>query len=167
MTKVRTTSKPSTKRSLASSKEGLRGIEDIDPRVTIIKETASVIPFIIKTGIVCGLLYFVYDSYTDRFIKKKEVNNYPLANISLSQAQSIADNIYASIGIFSNDFDTVRDSLSGLNYNALVRLYNAFGHKTGTFLSGDLDFLEWLKNQFNDEQIEELEFITNGVLFKI
>lgn len=167
MNKVRTTSKPSTKRSLASSKEGLRGIEDIDPRVTVIKETASVIPFVLKTAIVCGIIYFVYDSYTDRFIKKKEVNTYPLANVSLSQAQSIANNIYGSIGIFSNDFETIRDSFSGLNYNALVRVYNAFGHKTGTFFSGDLDLLEWLKNQFDDEEIEELSFVTNGVLFKI
>lgn len=165
MNKVRTTSKPSTKRSLASSKEGLRGIEDLDPRVTVIKETASVIPFIIKTGIICGIGFFIYKSYTNRFVKFKENNNYPVANITLAQAESRANTIDQSVGTFSGDFDAIANAISGLNYNGFVRVYNAFGNRKSTFLGSEMNLIEWLRDQLDDYQFSQISLLLNGAFF--
>lgn len=167
MKKKNATIQPPVQVMTASAQTGgLRGIEDIDPRVTVVKEAASVIPFVIKTVIIGGIVYFVYRSYTNRFVKLKENNNYPVANISMAQAKTRADAIYGSIGWFSNSFDTVADNMAGLNYNGFVRLYNAFGHHTGTFFSGDLNLVEWIKNQFDEQEVQSLSLLNNGTFFR-
>lgn len=160
-----TKNKPSKKASLAVGKrKALAGVDST--RLKVIEETASVIPFVLKTLFICGVGYVVYRSYTNRFKSLKENPNYPMANISLAQAKTRADAIANSIGWVSNDFDTVASNLSGLNYNGFVRLYNAFGTHRGTLFAGELNLVEWIRNQFDDEQIQELSFLTNGVFFK-
>lgn len=137
------------------------------PQNTVLKETASVIPFIIKTAIVCGIGYYIYYRYTKRFVKMKENPKYKAANVTPEQAKGRADAIAGSKGWFTNSFDTVADQLAGLNYNGFVRVYNAFGHQTGTFLGGDLNLIEWIRNQFNDYEIAQLSALQNAAFFKI
>lgn len=139
-----------------------------NPVVTaeVVSQTASVIPFAIKTLIIGSLIYWGYTSYTNRFKKLGELSTEPESNISYAQAQSRADSIYASIGWVSNDFDNVSKQLTGLNYNALIRVYNAFGHHKGTLLNGDLTLVEWLKNQFSEYQMQQLSFLTGGKFFQ-
>jgi hypothetical protein len=132
----------------------------------VVEQTASVIPFLIKTAVIGGLIYWGYSTYTNRFKKVSELSSEPQANISYAQAQIRADSIYASINLFSNDFDNVAKQLTGLNYNGLVRVYNAFGHHTGTLLKGELTLVEWLKDQFNDYQMAQLSFLTGGKFFQ-
>ena len=146
--------------------KSLKGISDLDPRTTIVKETASVIPFLIKTVVVCGIAYYVYNRFTNRFIKLKENSNYPAANVTEAQAKTRADAIAGSIGWFTNSFDAVADNLAGLNYNGFVRVYNAFGQQTGTLFGGDLNLVEWIKNQFSEDEISQLSSLQNGVFFK-
>lgn len=146
-------------------KQGLKGIEDIDPRITVVKETASVIPFLIKTIVIGGIAWYVYDRFTNRFIKLKENPNYPASNITDAQAKGRADAIAGSIGWFSNSFDTVADNLAGLNYNGFIKVYNAFGHQTGTLLGGDLNLIEWIRNQFTDYEVQQLSSLQNGAFF--
>lgn len=167
MTKVSTSKRPREKkvRVATDNKRGLRGIEDLDPRITIVKETASVIPFVLKGFFVLGVGYFLYNRYTNRFVKLKENNNYPIANITYDQAKTKADAIVSSLGWFSNSFDTVSGNMQGLNYNGFIRLYNAFGHQRGTLLSGELNLIEWIKNQFTEDEVNQLSFLTNGVFF--
>lgn len=132
---------------------------------TVIEQTASVIPWLIKFAVVGTVGYLIYRAYTKRFESLKENKNYPASNISDAQAETRADAIYASIGWFSNDFDNVKQQFVGLNYNAIIKVYNAFGKQTGTLLGGELNLFEWCRNQFNSEEIAQLRFLTGGAFF--
>ncbi|WP_163398155.1 hypothetical protein [Flavobacterium fluviatile] len=130
------------------------------------EKTFDVIPFLIKTTVILGLGWFAYYKFTNRFVKRKENSSYPAANVSIAQAKSRADAIYSSIGWVSNDFENVASQLTGLNYNGFVRVYNAFGHKRGTLLAGDLTLEEWIYNQFSKEQVQQLSFLLGGAFFQ-
>lgn len=132
---------------------------------TVIENTASVIPWLIKFAVVGITGLVIYRVYTNRFEKFKENSKYPASNISDAQAETRADAIYGSIGWFTNDFENVKQQFVGLNYNAIVKLYNAFGKQTGTLLGGELNLFEWIQNQFDSEQIAQLRFITGGAFF--
>ena len=146
--------------------KGLNGIEDINPTITVVRETASVIPFLIQTAVVCGIGYYIYYRFTTRFIKLKENANYPVANVSQAQAKSRADTIVGAIGWFSNSFNTVADQLAGLNYNGFIRVYNEFKHQRGTLLAGELNLIEFLQNQFDKQELAQLSSLQNGAFFK-
>jgi hypothetical protein len=146
----------------ASSSAGL-GVAELQTEFA--KQLASVVPFLIKTAIVLGIGYMVYRKYTHRFVSKKENSKYPNANISDAQASSRAAAIEQSKTLFSNDFENVARNLSGLNYNGFIKLYNAFGKHTGTMLGGELDLIEWLQNQFSEQEISELSALLNGAFF--
>lgn len=135
----------------------------VDTTADIALET---VPFVLKTLFGLGVVYFVYTRYTNRFIKLKENSKYPKSNVTDAQAKSRAGAIGSSITLFGNSFDTVANNITGLNYNGFVKVYNAFGHQTGTFFSGDLDLIEWLRNQFSDYEVEQLSFLLNGAFFK-
>lgn len=155
-----------TSRSKASSASVRRAkLNASDPRVTVIEQTASVIPWLIKFAVVGTVGFLIYRAYTKRFEKLKENKNYPASNISDAQAETRADAIYSSIGWFSNDFEHVKTQFVGLNYNAIIKIYNAFGKQTGTLLGGELNLFEWCKNQFNSDQISQLRFVTGGAFF--
>ncbi|MBB1193557.1 hypothetical protein DNC80_07725 [Flavobacterium sp. SOK18b] len=134
--------------------------------VKVIEKSAEAIPFLIKLFTVIGVGYFGYRIYSNRFVKRKENTSYPQSNVSYAQAKSRADAIYGSIGMFTNDFENVARQLTGLNYNGFVRVYNAFGHKRGTLLAGDLNLEEWCFNQFTSYQIQQLSFLLGGAFFQ-
>lgn len=138
----------------------------IDTGSTIIEKSAETIPFLIKFAVFAGVGYFVYKTYTNRFVKKKEISSYPEANVSYAQAQSRADAIYSSIGWVSNDFANVSRQLSGLNYNGFIRVFNAFGHRRGTLLGGQLNLEEWCANQFTSYEVQQLSFLLGGAFFQ-
>lgn len=132
----------------------------------VIEKSSEAIPFLIKLFAVLGVGYYAYSRYTDRFVKRKENSSFPASNISYGQAKSRADAIYGSIGIVSNDFDNVARQITGLNYNGFVRVYNAFGHKKGTFFGGDLNLEEWCYDQFTHYQVQQLSFLLGGAFFQ-
>ncbi len=132
---------------------------------TLVQQGATALPFLIKLVAVTGLVVVGYNLYTNRFIKFKENSALAPANVSLAQAKGKADSIGKSIGIFSNDFDNVSKQLSGLNYNGFVRVYNAFGQQRGTLLAGELNLIEWIENQFNAYQKQQLSFLLGGAFF--
>lgn len=138
----------------------------IDAGAKVVEKSAETIPFLIKFFTVLGVGYYMYSVYTNRFVKRKENTSYPAANVSYAQAKSRADAIYSSISLFNNDFDNVARQLTGLNYNGFVRVYNAFGHKRGTLLSGDLNLEEWVYNQFTPYQVQQLSFLLGGAFFQ-
>jgi hypothetical protein len=128
----------------------------------VISQTASVIPFLVKLGAIIAVTVVGYKMWTNRFVSLKENSSYPASNISLAEAKTRADSIIGSIGWVSNDFNAVSKQLSGLNYNGFIRVYNAFGHQRGTLLAGELNLVEWIKNQFTDYQIQQLSFLLGG-----
>lgn len=143
-------------------------IAEATNRSEIVKQTTSVIPFLIKTVVILGVGYYLYNRYTNRFValKEKTFNPPAPANVTLDQAKTRADAIASSIGWFSNDFNAVADALAGLNYNGFVRVYNAFGHQTGTLFGGDLNLIEWIKNQFSTYEVQQLSSLQNGIFFR-
>jgi len=166
-----TTKQATTKRSLASSKVALRGIDD--SRVTVVKEVASkgtdLALWLVKGAVIFGIGYYLYGKYTNRFKAKSEVSNYPIANISLDQAKSRADAIYNArsfLGITDNQFNITAQNLSGLNYNGFIRVYNAFGHRTSYTFSGDMDLIGFLQDQFRADHLSQLSVLLNGAFFK-
>lgn len=166
-----TNKKPRTKTAVASSRRGLRGVGNpivaakaADAGLDIAKDT---FPFILKGLFVLGVGYLIFRGYKNRFIKKPENNNYPIANITLAEAESRANTIYGAVGIFSGDFDTIVNAFShpqGLNYNALIRIYNAFGNRKSTYLSSEMNLSEWLSDQLNSYQLQQISTITSGVI---
>jgi|GEM_PF-5708640 len=144
-------------------KEKLAGAE---PYGELAKQTASIVPFLVKTAVVCGIGYYVYRRITNRFIDRKEVAAYGPANITMGEAQARADAIYGSKGVFTNDFETVQEALTRLNYNGYIRVYNAFGKRRGTLLtglSGGLTLEEWLYDQYSEDEVAQLSALLNGV----
>lgn len=133
--------------------------------VKVVEQASTAIPFLIKTFTLLGIGIWAYKTYTNRFIKLKENSSYAPANVSLAQAKGKADSIAASIGWVSNDFDNVSKQLAGLNYNGFVRVYNAFGEHGGTLLKGQLNLIEWIKDQFTSYQVQQLSFLLGGAFF--
>ena len=142
-----------------------KGLKNPAVQTEFVKQTATVIPFLIKTVVIVGIGWYAYNKWTNRFVKLKENSSYAPANVTEAQAKAKADAIASSIGWFSNSFDAVADNLAGLNYNGFIRVYNAFGHQTGTLFGGDLNLIEWIKNQFNEYEVAQLSSLQNGAFF--
>lgn len=137
----------------------------IEAQTEVIKQTASIIPFVIKTLIIGGIGYYVYSKYTNRFKPMQENKKYPTANVTAAQAQSRSQSILASDGYLTNDFDAVANALAGLNYNGFIRVYNAFGHQDANLLNQDLDLILWIKAKFSESEVSQLGFLLNNVFF--
>ncbi|HEX8269766.1 MAG TPA: hypothetical protein VF581_07730 [Flavobacterium sp.] len=136
-----------------------------DPRAEVIGQAASAIPFLIKTAVIGAILFVVYGKYTKRFQPWDEKPQYGPANITEAQAQSKAEIIANSDTTFGNDFQAVSSAMAGLNYNGFVRLHNAFGKQSASFFGEELDLIGWLKDNFNDYEMQQLSTLTNGVFF--
>ncbi|MFY0481663.1 hypothetical protein ACI6PS_03585 [Flavobacterium sp. PLA-1-15] len=127
---------------------------------------ASVIPwgFLIKTGVLLGLGYYVLNSFKKRFVKKSEVERYGPASISDGEAKSKADAIHTAMLGFGNGFEIVRENIAGLNYNGWVKLYNAFGNREDSIPGNDdMNLVEWFMDQFDTQELNELRVILPGV----
>ena len=163
--KIAIAKKP-TVRVVATSPAGKRGkLNGINPSEEVVRQTASVIPFIIKTVIILGVGYGIYRAYTNRFVKKKEISRYGAANITDAQAEAKAEAIFASIGWISGDFENIRDQFVDLNYNAVIKVYNAFGKRRGRLLSGEVDLFEFLQQQLNASQLMQLRVLIGNTFF--
>ena len=77
------------------SKPALKGTTEVTSE--LVRQTASIIPFLVKTAVVCGIGWYVYHRYTNRFVSLKEKSNYPASNVSDAQAKTRADGIASSI----------------------------------------------------------------------
>ncbi len=148
----------------------LKGIEDLDPRITVVKETASVIPWLIKFAVLGIVGYIGYTSFINRFKKKSENSAFPQANITQAEAQTRADSIANAVsfdiaGSMGSQFSTTADMLSGLNYNGFIRLYNAFGEHAGYIPFQKMNLIEFIQDQFSAYEIKQLSFLQNGAFF--
>lgn len=136
----------------------------LESKKAVVQATASVIPFLVKTFVLLGIGYFAYSRYTNRFVALKENSNYNPSNITNGQASSKADTIYTAMLGFGNGFEGVSANLAGLNYNAWIKLYNAFGHRASSIpFSGKMNLVEWFADQFDDEELAQLRFILPNV----
>lgn len=129
------------------------------------KQATSTIPFLIKTGIIVIIGVVGYRFISTRFVKKSEVRNYPASNITLAQAKTKAASIYRATNYIHTDFETIMNQFSGVNYNGLVRIYNAFG-QVGNMVTGYSDMDQFLTSRLSDTDLLQLRFLTSGAWFK-
>lgn len=135
-----------------------------DSKTETIKASVQVIPFLIKTLVFLGIGYYAYNKLTNSFEKLKENNTLIPSNISNSQAKIKADAIYAAMKGFGNGFSIVKTNLAGLNYNAYVKVYNAFGERKGADdIFNKMTLTEWINDQFNESELIQLRFLLPGV----
>lgn len=126
----------------------------------------STVPFIVKSLFVIGVGAFIWYKISTRFVAIKENPNYPPSNITDGQAKTKADAIFQAMYGIGANFDIVAYNLNGLNYNAWVKVYNAFGDRRGSDLQkGNL--VEWLTDQFSDYELEQLRFLVSNVFRQI
>jgi hypothetical protein len=144
-----------------------KGLKNPLVQAELVKQTASVLPFLIKTTVLLLIGWYLWGKWSNRFVKWPEKSNYPAANITINEAESKADSIeQAKEWFVGADFDAVSDALSGLNYNGFVRLYNAFG-KRSFAIDADYNLIEWIHAYFSQEEINQLSILQNGVFFKL
>lgn len=152
---------PAAAMVLASSPEGQKSVSTA---AEVVKNTTSVIPFLIKTGVYLGLGYLAYTIFINKFRAINENKNYPPANVTLGQAQTRAEAIYTAMRGIGADFESVATNLQGLNYNGWVRVYNAFGKRKGANpLSNPLDLVGWINDQFSNQEINLLRTLVGSV----
>jgi hypothetical protein len=139
-------------------------VEGLENTKEVVKATASVIPFLVKTTVFIVIGYYIYQKYVKRFTKISENKNYPAANISDSQATTKAETIYGAMKGVGNGFQIVASNISGLNYNGWVKLYNAFGNRQGSIpFSAEMNLVEWLTDQFSEDELAQLRFLVPNV----
>jgi hypothetical protein len=170
-TKVSPTTPRATKRA-SSSARGLSAIGDITtviaPEAEAVRQAATVIPWLIKLTIGGIIAYVVWGKITNRFKALPTDSRYPQSNVSDAQAQSRASAIassYTMVDFAGKEFETVSQNLAGLNYNGFIKVYNAFGHQTSHLLSGDLNLIEWINNQFSTSEVSQLSLLLGGAFF--
>lgn len=151
---------------VASSTRTLKGAIEVNvPQSKALDAAISVVPFVLKTVFIFGVGWLAIRMYKNRFTAMKYRSDLPVSNITDGQAKARASAIGGSINLFDNSFENVVNNIRGLNYNGFVKLYNAFGHQTGSLFSGELDLIEWVNNQFTDSQIQQLRFLMGGQFF--
>ncbi len=131
----------------------------------VAKQASTTIPFLIKTGVIVVVGVVGYRFISTRFVKKSEVRNYPASNITLAQAKTKAASIYRATNYIHTDFETIMNQFSGVNYNGLVRIYNAFG-QVGNLATGYSDMDQFLTARLSDTDLLQLRFLTSGAWFK-
>lgn len=116
-----------------------------------------------KILIVGGLVYYGYKKISNKFTPRQEVSTYPIANITLHQAQDRANALYQAMVGYGSNLVQVAQNLQGLNYNSMTRVYNAFGRRQGVVpFSKEMDLTEWLIDEFNDADLTYLRGLVGG-----
>lgn len=114
-----------------------------------------------------GLFYYNY-FYKNRFKKISYDPKAPLSNISSDVARIKADTIYKAMLGIGNGFSMVKMTLSGVNRNGFIAIYNAFGkRKPADKLSlwgnsSHIDLIAWFNNQFSKNELRELRFLVSA-----
>ena len=137
--------------AFASSPEGQKAIA----------KSANLGITILKVGLVLGTLTFAYYKIFKGFSKVKEDARYKPSNISVTTAKARAEAIYTAMLGTAKNYATVEKNLSGLNHNGFVRLYNEFGERRSALLT-KMNLVEWLQDQFNEDDIAKLRFLIKG-----
>ncbi|WP_330442034.1 hypothetical protein [Flavobacterium sp. C4GT6] len=144
--------------ALASSPAGQQAISGaVDTTLKVVKITAIVA--VVGIG---G--YIAYRMYKNRFVSMTTNSKYPKSNITKDQAKAKAEALYQAMHGWGANLDTVLETLAGLNYNAYVEVFNAFG-KRSPAIGGDMTLTEWLNNQFTSSYDRtQINFILPGIL---
>ncbi len=142
------------------------------------QDTISTTFKVVKWGLIIlavgGVSYAGYKIYKGRFVKMAQSRNQPASNITASEARLKADNLYNAMYGFGANYDLVKAQLLGLNYNAFVMVYNAFGKRPSkgenlnplnifSFGNNGMTLTEWLLDQFkSSSRLTDLRILLPG-----
>lgn len=151
--------------AVASSPAGQQAISQASETQRKIADAGiSILPFVFKTVFVVGGLYVAYNLWSNRFIKLGVNPKWPASNINDAQASARAEALYEAMVGVGADKDVVAMNITGLNYNAWVKVYNAFGNREGILpFSKEMNLVEWINDQFSGDDLLELKVILPGV----
>jgi hypothetical protein len=124
-------------------------------------QKTQLITTVVKFGLFLGIIGFAYYKIANIFTKMKSDSRYRPSNINASEAKNRADALYTAMYGFGANFETVSQNLTGLNHNAYIEVYNAFGKKRAANFK-DLNLTEWITDQFSGDDLSKLRFIING-----
>jgi hypothetical protein len=108
-----------------------------------------------------GVLAVIYFKVLKGFSKLKEDTRYKPSNINVTQAKARAEAIYTALLGFGANYTAVENNLTGLNHNGFIRLYNEFGERRSSTLV-KMNLVEWLQDQFKEDDITKLRFLIKG-----
>lgn len=150
-----------------SSEQGQKAIQTMsENQRAIVQQTASTIPFLIKTFVFVGLGVFVWYKFNNRFRSFSENSSYPASNVTDSQAKAKAEAIFASMYGLGANVNIVAQNLAGLNYNGFVKVYNAFGaRKSAIPFSDKKNMIQWFTDEFSESELEQLRFLVGRNFF--
>jgi hypothetical protein len=120
------------------------------------------------TGAVIGGLYLAYKIYKNAFPGGLEVDTRkPDAQISNSQAQTIAERLYQAMYASGTDEESIYAALAGLNHNDFIKVSRAFGRRSYMYLAGeapifdwmgaDLTLVEWMIQELSGDEINKVK----------
>jgi len=156
--------------AVASSPEGQKVIADAMKSAQKNQDAArevavKVIPLVVKVIVFGGLGYWAYTLWKGRFEKRGYNNAYDPSNISDGEAEGKADAIYTAMYGAGANVDAVAAQLTGLNYNAWIKVYNAFGNREPFGFGAAMNLNEWIADQFggDDDDMQTLRWALPGV----
>lgn len=154
-------SNPAAIAAVANSPQGQKAMENSQKAID---KSLEVVPFVIKTVFILGILGFAYYKFTNRFKPLKENSDYPNANVSEGNAKTKAEAIFNAMIGFGANVDAVASNIAGLNYNGFVRVFNAFGERQGSVpFSDKMNMVEWLYDQFDEYELTKLRFLVPNI----
>ncbi|MBF03228.1 MAG: hypothetical protein CMP76_08025 [Flavobacterium sp.] len=161
-------SNPAIVATVANSEAGQTVLKNAsESQKAIVEQGTKTAFFILKLAIGLGAVYFIYTKIAGRFISFSENKNYPASNITDNQASAKAETIYQAMKGFGNGFDIVKQAIAGVNYNGFVKIYNAFGNREGAIpFSGKMNMIEWFNDQFNESELQQLNFLVPNIFAK-
>lgn len=134
----------------------------------LVQKTAktAMILGIVTIAAVAGFGYYqIY--YKHRFRKMSFDKNAPNSNVTPDVARVKADTIYKAMYGARIGFSEVKQTLSGVNRNGFIAIYNAFGKRKPADVlfatnSNKLDLIAWFNDQFSVSQRQELRFLVSA-----
>lgn len=118
--------------------------------------------WLLKAGVLAGGAYFLYRKIIPNFKKITEDRNLPKSNISDIQAKNRAESIFTGMRGAGSGFDNTVNNLRGINHNGFIKIFNAFGERSGQFGFSKMNMIEWFQDQYSNTQLSKLRFIISG-----
>lgn len=116
---------------------------------------------LLKIGLIGAVALIAYYKIFKGFNKIQADTRYKPSNINTSQAKARAEAIYTALIGTGANYATVEKNLTGLNHNGFIVLYNEFGERRSALLT-KMNLVEWLQDQFNEDDIAKLRFLIQG-----
>lgn len=146
----------------AGQKAITRGIDTADKAVS---GTYSIVKNVLGIAVFAGVGYFAYTKIFNGFTAVTEDSQYTPSNVSTGIAKAKAEAIYQAMYGAGSGFNMVKSILQyvsnqRINHNGFIRIYNAFGKRSGAIpFSKKMTMTEWFADQFSESELLELRLI--------